>query len=74
MAKAKQDTLALLHEKVAKKLLEMVNNPDATAQDIAQAIKFLKDNNIQADPELNDAVGKLKEEVDVLKLPFNVNN
>ena len=74
MAKAKQDKLAELHEAVAKKLLEKVKSEDASPQDLAVAIKFLKDNCIQADPELNDAVGELKEKVDVSKLPFSVNN
>lgn len=72
MSKATQDTLALLHQKVAEKLLKLVEGAEVSPQELAQAIKFLKDNNIQADPDLNEAVMKLAEKVDTALLPFPV--
>lgn len=73
MSKASNDTLAKLHELVAKKLTSLVKSDECTAQDLAQAIKFLKDNSVLADPELNDAVNRLQDEIDHRKLPFPTN-
>ena len=70
MSKATEDELAELHALVAKKLKEMVRNPEASPQDIAQAIKFLKDNNVAADIGFSKPLKDLKEVVDVKTLPF----
>jgi hypothetical protein len=70
MSKASQDKLAELHGKVAEKLLKMIESDEATPQDLAQAIKFLKDNNIQADLEFNETLQQLEKRVDATKLPF----
>jgi hypothetical protein len=48
MSAASKDALELLHDAVAKELTERVKNGDATAADISNAIKFLKDNGIEA--------------------------
>lgn len=72
MSKASEDQLAELHAIVAAKLKRMVQDPDATAQDIAQAIKFLKDNNVSADIGFSKPLQDLKEHVDVKTLPFPV--
>lgn len=72
MSKATQDTLAMLHQRVAEKIMEKLDSEECTAQDIAQAIKFLKDNNVLADPDLNEAIMKLTDKVDVMSLPFPV--
>jgi hypothetical protein len=72
MSKASQDELAELHAIVAKKLKAMVQNPDATPQDIAQAIKFLKDNSIAADLEFSKPLTELEKAVNAKTLPFSV--
>jgi len=45
---AKEETLGLLHEAVARDLLAKVESGEATAADLNAAIKFLKDNQIEA--------------------------
>lgn len=66
---ASQDVLGKLHELVATELTRRIESGEATAADIAQAIKLLKDNNITAIPTndngLGQLVGSLKE-----RLPF----
>lgn len=73
MPKASQDTLAELHAKVAEKILKMLEDEEKQAQGLVLAIKFLKDNNIQADPTLDDAVRRISEKVNTSKLPFPTN-
>lgn len=52
MAKASKELLEKLHEHTAQLLLDRIESGDATASEIAQAIKMLKDNGIDtADPE-----------------------
>lgn len=48
-SKASTDAMASLHNEVAKQLLERVKSGAASAADISNAIKFLKDNGIEAD-------------------------
>lgn len=43
-----EQTLELLHVAVAEELLERVRTGEAKPADIANAIKFLKDNNVDA--------------------------
>lgn len=66
---ASQDVLGRLHELVAEELTRRIQSGEATAADIAQAIKLLKDNNISAIPTgdngLGQLVGSLRE-----RLPF----
>lgn len=51
MAKATTDLLETLHNAVGKHLLGKIDSGEATASEIAQAVKFLKDNNIDvSDP------------------------
>ena len=45
---AKEETLGLLHEAVARDLLARVQSGEATAPELNAAIKFLKDNNVEA--------------------------
>ena len=70
MSKATSDTLGSLHAKVAEKILKMLDNPDKEAQGLVLAIKFLKDNNIQADVEFNETMAQLERRIDAVKLPF----
>lgn len=62
---ASQDLLKKLHCKVAKSLLDKIESGEATAADYQAAIKFLKDNGIEALPTPNNPLGKLANE-----LPF----
>lgn len=69
--KANEDLLNKIHRRIADKLLEKLESDEVADSDIALAIKFLKDNNIKADPEFNPSVAKLQNQtVDVKKLPF----
>jgi len=68
--KATQEILSDLHGKVAEKILEKLNSEECSAQDLAQAIKFLKDNAIQADLDYNPTLQELDKRVDATKLPF----
>lgn len=72
MSKASNKQMEELHELVAKKLKKMVESDEATAADISVAIKFLKDNNVMADPDLNSTIEELKKTVDTKTLPFPV--
>lgn len=59
MSKASQDLLASLHSEIAQELRSRIASGDATAADISNAIKFLKDNGIEADPISNKDVQSL---------------
>lgn len=70
---ASEGILGRLHELVATELTRRIESGEATAADIAQAIKLLKDNNITAVPTgdngLGQLVGSLKD-----RLPFTESN
>ena len=69
--KAGEDLLNGLHQMVAQKLIRMVNDPEATVQDINAAIKFLKDNDVTADITYSKPLAALETEVtSVGELPF----
>lgn len=70
MSKATQDTLGILHAKVAQKILKMLDDPEKESQGLVLAIKFLKDNSIQADPAYNEVLNQLERRVDATRLPF----
>jgi hypothetical protein len=57
--KATNDALAVLHSAIAQTLTERIVSGEASAADISNAIKFLKDNGIEADPEVNTDVQSL---------------
>lgn len=48
MSAASKDTLGALHALVAKELADRIATGEATAADISNAIKFLKDNGVEA--------------------------
>lgn len=64
---ASNELLKNLHNAVAVDLLEKVESGAATAAELSAAIKFLKDNGIEALPTEGSALGNL-----VDSLPFNV--
>jgi len=59
-------TLSTLHTAVAQELLDRVRSGDAKPADISNAIKFLKDNNIDAMPVQGSPLDGL-----MGSLPFN---
>ena len=59
MSRASEDTLAALHDHVARKLIEKVLSGEATAAEMANAIRFLKDNGIEARADPGSALGAL---------------
>lgn len=59
MSKASSDILAALHAEIAGELRKRIASGEATAADISNAIKFLKDNGIEADPEANPGIQSL---------------
>jgi len=56
---ATNDILATLHNAVAEDLLGKVLGGEATAQELNAAIKFLKDNGIEALPVENSPLAEL---------------
>jgi hypothetical protein len=58
--RATESTLNELHSIIAKELIKRINSGDATTQDLNAAIKFLKDNNIEAEFEKGGAMDTLK--------------
>lgn len=66
---ASKELLEMLHAAVGEKLLARIQSGEATASDFAQAIKFLKDNGIEAIPTGNNALQRLGETL-ASQLPF----
>mgnify|MGYP000380212405 FL=1 len=54
-----EKTLSTLHTAVAQELLDRVQSGDAKPADMSNAIKFLKDNNIDAMPVLGSPLDGL---------------
>ena len=67
---ASNELLNQLHEELGEQLLKRIKSPDASPQDFAQAIKFLKDNNIEALPTGKNALAQLQDELHD-RLPFS---
>lgn len=64
---ATKDMLDSLHRAVCEDLMTKIQSGEAKAADLAAAIKFLKDNGIEAIPVEGSPLGNL-----VDNLPFNV--
>lgn len=64
---ASKQILDSLHDAVAQDLLTKVQSGEASAAELTAAIKFLKDNGIEALPATGTPLGNL-----VDSLPFNV--
>lgn len=56
---ATEELLGLLHDAVAQDLLTKIQNGEATPAEISTAVKFLKDNNIEAIPTENNKLRDL---------------
>lgn len=59
MSAASIEVMAALHGIVAQELMDRIKDGTATAADISNAIKFLKDNGVEARPDKNAAVASL---------------
>lgn len=64
---ADTNTLNKMHELIANHLIARLETGEATAAEVAQALKMLKDNGIQAIPVKNSPLANL-----IDKLPFSV--
>ena len=69
MAKASKDLLERLHEMTAQHLLDRIESGEATASEIAQAVKMLKDNGIDTSDPGDSPIGGLQDSLSD-KLPF----
>lgn len=63
MDQTPEQLLDLLFAATLKELLRRINNDEASASDLAVAAKMLKDNNITADINKNDALKKLRDDL-----------
>ena len=59
MSKASAAIMDSLHGVVAAELKQRIESGEATAADISNAIKFLKDNGVEADADLNPGIQSL---------------
>lgn len=57
--RANDDLLGTLHEAIAKELLARVKSGEASPADLSAAIRFLKDNKIEAVVETGDTLDQL---------------
>lgn len=77
--KARKEVLEELHGSVAVELLNRIRNGEARPADIANAIKFLKDNGIEGLPIEGSPLGNLvnnmpfptKDQLEGTKVPFS---
>lgn len=60
-SRATEALLAELHRFTAEHLLNRLRSGEASPSEVANAIRFLKDNGIEAIPEKNDALQKIME-------------
>lgn len=58
--KASKDLLEQLHDAVGSHLLARIQTGEATASEVGQAVKFLKDNGIEAMPTDSNPLGQLQ--------------
>ena len=59
MTRAPEKRLGDLHTLIAEQLITKVASGEATAAEMANAIRFLKDNGIEALPTHDNALGRL---------------
>lgn len=64
MSRASEALLASLHDAAAKLLLDRIQSGEATASDVANALKMLKDNDITCIPANDNALGALQSQLE----------
>lgn len=62
-SKASENELSALHGVVARFLAERIASGEASASDVSNAIKMLKDNNITVDVDTNTDLKDLKDKL-----------
>lgn len=67
--KANNDIMNRIHQMTAQKILDLIKSSECTPQELALAIKFLKDNDVTADLETSPVLPALAQEV-IQELPF----
>ena len=63
--KTPEELLADLHSEVAKDLLNRVKSGEASSQELSVAVKFLKDNNIEAQPVEDSPLAQLIDSIPI---------
>lgn len=58
---ATEALLGHLHNAVATDLIKVIESGEATSSEVSNAIRFLKDNGIEASTDLNDKLSRLKD-------------
>ena len=66
--KATSEAMELLHAAVAKELADQIRKGEVSSATLAVAVRFLKDNDIQADLDTNPAMRELAQKVKELGL------
>lgn len=66
-----QDTLQELHNAISEDLLAKIQSGEASAAELAVAVKFLKDNGIDCYAPANEKVSSL---ANVMQFPVNVDD
>jgi len=61
--RATEELLDALHGAIAEDLVTKIRSGDASPAELAAAIRFLKDNNITAVPDLNPGLKALAEDL-----------
>lgn len=61
--KATEEVLAQLHGEIAKGIMQKIKDGTATASDLSVARQFLKDNGITADPDTDENIRNLSDEL-----------
>lgn len=73
MSKATKETMDTIHGLVAKNILDRLENDMVTEEDLALAMRFLKDNGIQSieEDEIKVAAEEAKGKLRVLRPTFD---
>ena len=66
---ASKELLEKLHDSVSEHLLARIESGEATASEVAQAVKFLKDNGIDVMAQDDNPLGQLGNSMK--KMPFS---
>lgn len=61
MSKASESKLGELHGLIADHMVGKLEDGEMSAAELAVAVKFLKDNSITVDPELNKALNDMEQ-------------
>ncbi|GGD03524.1 hypothetical protein GTQ45_02030 [Pyruvatibacter mobilis] len=71
-SKASEEALERLHTAVAEELTRRIQSGEAKPADISAAVKFLKDNGIEADIGSSNADSATQKLADILPFPQSI--